>query len=257
MCQCCYFLRNGKVDSSISNDASLYYQEMCEPLETLRQQMTTLYRPLFAASDEWGYATEQQKADFMEATDKWIQTLTSAVESLKDGLELRRVSDDDVRALGSSGQGEEDVTQVENLLEEWCEKIDEFKESFIINRSSKKPHLEGPREEIEYWRVRAQKLSSITEVMKRKDCRYVVSVLSSFAKMTDQPKSETIQLIKRWNQIEMETIETVNEAKDNLKYLSTLHRFIEPLYSGTVQSMIDTLPALMNSIKVPPIQLVV
>ncbi|KAL7543927.1 hypothetical protein ACHAXR_013293, partial [Thalassiosira sp. AJA248-18] len=45
------------------------------------------------------------------------------------------------------------------------------------------------------------------------------------------------------------TTEAVNEAKDNLKYLSTLQRFIEPLYSGTAQSIIDTLPALINSIK--------
>jgi dynein heavy chain len=42
----------------------------------------------------------------------------------------------------------------------------------------------------------------------------------------------------------------VNEAKDNLKYLSTLQRFIELLYSGTAQSIIDTLPVLINSIKV-------
>merc|ERR1719238_1234143 len=34
-----------------------------------------------------------------------------------------------------------------------------------------------------------------------------------------------------------------------LKYLFTLEKFIEPLYSGTPSTIIDTLPALMNSIK--------
>ena len=43
--------------------------------------------------------------------------------------------------------------------------------------------------------------------------------------------------------------EALNEAKDNVKYLSTLEKFIEPLYDGTPDTIKDTLPALMNSIK--------
>ena len=40
-----------------------------------------------------------------------------------------------------------------------------------------------------------------------------------------------------------------NEAKDNLKYLTTLEKSMEPMYSGTPQSIIDALPALLNNIK--------
>lgn len=47
----------------------------------------------------------------------------------------------------------------------------------------------------------------------------------------------------------MNVTEAANEAKDNVKFLYTLERFIEPLYSGTATTIIDTLPALMNSIK--------
>lgn len=43
--------------------------------------------------------------------------------------------------------------------------------------------------------------------------------------------------------------EQLNEAKDNVKYLATLEKFIEPLYEGTPETIKDTLPALMNSIK--------
>ena len=75
----------------------------------------------------------------------------------------------------------------------------------------------------------------------------MVGILSSYTKGTNDPaKSKTIGLLRRWKQIDIETTEAVNEAKDNLKYLSTLQRFIEPLYSGTAQSIIDTLPALIN-----------
>lgn len=50
-------------------------------------------------------------------------------------------------------------------------------------------------------------------------------------------------------QIDVDVTEAANEAKDNVKFLYTLERFIEPLYSGTATTIIDTLPALMNSIK--------
>ena len=50
-------------------------------------------------------------------------------------------------------------------------------------------------------------------------------------------------------QIDVNVTEAANEAKDNVKFLYTLERFIEPLYSGTATTIIDTLPPLMNSIK--------
>ena len=62
-------------------------------------------------------------------------------------------------------------------------------------------------------------------------------------------KQKTNLLLRRWKQIDVNITEAANEAKDNVKYLFTLERFIEPLYSGTASTIIDTLPALMNSIK--------
>jgi dynein heavy chain len=43
--------------------------------------------------------------------------------------------------------------------------------------------------------------------------------------------------------------ESLNEAKDNVKYLKTPEKFIEPLYEGTPETIKETLPAFMNSIK--------
>ena len=53
----------------------------------------------------------------------------------------------------------------------------------------------------------------------------------------------------KWRSIELRVTEALNEAKDNVKYLSTLEKFIEPLYDGSPDYIKDTLPALMNSIK--------
>jgi dynein heavy chain len=52
-----------------------------------------------------------------------------------------------------------------------------------------------------------------------------------------------------YNKLDLLLTDQLNEAKDNVKYLTTLEKFIEPLYNGTAQQIIDTLPALMNAIK--------
>jgi dynein heavy chain len=259
--KCCYFLRQGyQVDSSVANDTSLLYGEFLDsPLETIKTMLSSTYAPLFAQSSEWGETNEEQKADFNDEMNKFMRNLTSAVESISGGLELRGLTSTPIESLNSSNSqnaapNPEVIVHLEELLGEWCGQIENFiktREKSTHRQVTSAEDLEGPKGEIEHWRARTQHLSSIVEQLKRKDCRYVVGVLSSYTKGTNDPsKSKTIGLLRRWKQIDIETTEAVNEAKDNLKYLSTLQRFIEPLYSGTVQSIIDTLPALINSIKV-------
>jgi dynein heavy chain len=221
--------------------------------------LSSTYAPLFAQSSEWGETNEEQKADFNDEMNKFMRNLTSAVESISGGLELRGLTSTPIESLNSSNSqnaapNPEVIVHLEELLGEWCGQIENFiktREKSTHRQVTSAEDLEGPKGEIEHWRARTQHLSSIVEQLKRKDCRYVVGVLSSYTKGTNDPsKSKTIGLLRRWKQIDIETTEAVNEAKDNLKYLSTLQRFIEPLYSGTAQSIIDTLPALINSIKV-------
>ncbi len=88
--------------------------------------------------------------------------------------------------------------------------------------------------------------------MRRTDCRGVTGLLSSHIKLTrtNQPKSGIENLMERWKETDILVTEAVNEAKDNAKYLSTLQRFLDPLYHGSIPAIIDILPSLLNSVKV-------
>jgi dynein heavy chain len=105
--------------------------------------------------------------------------------------------------------------------------------------------------ELDYWRTRLQWLTSIIKQLKTRDSRNVIGVLSTVTKGNlEYTKSDIMQLLRRWKQVDIGITEATNEAKDNVKYLSTLERLIEPLYSGTVATIIDTFPAFMSLIKV-------
>jgi len=38
-----------------------------------------------------------------------------------------------------------------------------------------------------------------------------------------------------YNRLDLLLTDKLNEAKDNVKYLSTLEKFLEPIYEGTAQ----------------------
>ena len=77
-------------------------------------------------------------------------------------------------------------------------------------------------------------------------------MLASVAKSDrtdDAVRQPLYTLLRKWKQVDVAITEGANEAKDNVKYLYTLEKFIEPLYIGDPVTIVDTLPALMNSIK--------
>lgn len=228
---------------------------------------------LFFASNEWGKANNEQKSDFQSEIGGFVQNISGAIQSLSGGLELRSPSGDQIKSYDTMDtrnfsqrihQNPEMIPHFEELLEEWCDKI----ESYLNISESGEPEKEssasislideGPKGELSYWHTRMQRLTSITEQIKRKDCKNVIGLLSALTKnSSDQSKAKIFLLLRRWKQIDIGITEAANEAKDNAKYLFTLQRFIEPLYSGTASTIIDTLPALMNSIKVGQIALTI
>lgn len=271
--KCCFFLRttaDGKpVDAQKSSDNSICYGELAPNiLRDLETTINALFSPLLKAKDEWGKADADMKTEFMAESDKFASDLKEALSSMDSGLELRRPDREIIAETASNAtQGSNGarilqatdsprlIAHYEEVLKEWCDVISTYLETNTVNdgkNGSTDPVIDddGPMGELEYWRRRMQRLTSITEQLKMNEYKDVFSVLSRTTKSVSDDTKQRIQtLLRRWKQIDIGITEAANEAKDNVKYLFTLEKFIVPLYNGTPSSTIDTLPALMNSIK--------
>jgi dynein heavy chain, axonemal len=143
------------------------------------------------------------------------------------------------------------LNDFEKIFNEWSEKIEQTLEEAEAEKKEDKEA--GPRQELEYWKQRMRKLTCVSEQLRSKNCRTVFDVLTFASQNTNdnanRPRDKIYLATSKWRSIELRVTEALNEAKDNVKYLQTLEKFIEPLYDGTPESIKDTLPALMNAIK--------
>ena len=254
--RCCAFVRGVKPGEPIAADKAstteLMFTEMhSSALGALSTFLDGYGVPAFANSEQWGRAGPDQRRDFSSDMSALAATVKDAVISLDGGLELAKPEGSQMAQTtktfnSQARQNPELIPQFESLLEGWCDAIQEY----LDKPASLSSDDVGPLRELNNWRNRMQRLTSISEQLKRKDCKSVVNLLQAVTKNTGDPsKQKLVALLRRWKQTDVNITEAANEAKDNVKYLFTLERFIEPLYKGTTTTIVDTLPALTNSIK--------
>ena len=134
----------------------------------------------------------------------------------------------------------ETAEHFEQVLDDWCVQVERLLEEGEGSR--KEPDDAGPDTELEFWRTRMAQFNSVMEQLKTREAKLVVGVC-----MAARSRAH-----RNWKAIDMKVTDAANEAKDNVKYLTTLEKSLEPLYLGTPPAVVDSLPALLNNIKARP-----
>ncbi|ETP40862.1 hypothetical protein F442_11866, partial [Phytophthora nicotianae P10297] len=244
------------LDPAVANDHLLTYGVLdSSVLLSIETHLAQLFVPMLTARDEseWGQAESDTRNEFMLGLKGFVTDVQENLKAMNTGLDLRkpdkRYDTSDSRSLSKLSSDDGAVQHFVELVKDWCKQTEAYLEDNDQGRWES--HEAGPATELEYWKRRLQRLMRITEQLKTKECKMVTGVLNVVSKLQDgvTDKLGIAQLLRQWKQIDTNITEASNEAKDNVKYLATLERFIEPLYTGTPTSVIDALPALMNSVK--------
>lgn len=124
---------------------------------------------------------------------------------------------------------------LEQSVEEWCKSIAKI----VEEESRRAPKRNGPLGEIEFWRERYANLSMVCEQSN-------VPRVQKMLKVLDLVEANVLLTFK-YHFSELTKLHI--EAKDNVKFLTTLERHFKNLATGSFSVIADTLPSMMNAIR--------
>ena len=249
--KCMYFIRRSYAvePDTKTPDLDIFFGEVhSDFLESFHLSLHCVFLPLMQEGgglQDWGKSSADCTKEYLTSVTRFDEMVADAVNSLRGGIELRKpekrfIIENKQQAYVRASQDPEIFAVYEQIMEEWCMQCEQLlAESAVVEEVEDES---GPDTEFEFWRNRMAKFNSVAEQLKTKGCKCVLGVVGA-----NVTKSKSF---KRWKQIDSLITDSLNEARDNVKYLSALERYTEALYSGTPASIIEALPALIHNMKV-------
>ena len=202
---------------------------------------------------DWGKIEVEQKWEFKKILETFARDMNDTVESLITGVKFAELTvkckdfilKDNTKDYFISEQDSVQISkEIEKIYKSWIETLNKEIEDMEKEQLQDKQDI-GPKYELEKWKYRMQRLTSVNDFFKSNDFRTV----SKYFNDLKNKSSSVVSLLNEMKQKKIDSHSAHNEAKDNVKYLSTLEIYFEPLYNGTPDTIIDSLQSLMNSLK--------
>ncbi|XP_067674368.1 uncharacterized protein [Haliotis asinina] len=242
-----YFLRNStdKDVDATHMERDIFCGELKHnAIETLGSLLSDIYIPLVKAQKDWGQTTEDSQSGLVHSMDKFVTALNETAASMHTSKQWmlkqpENVVLNDFKQQRAAALDPIIIGQYEELVNEWMTTIEA-----ILTDTSDERFLDpnaGPMSELERWKRRQRLLTSVTEQLKSKECKAVIGVLIT-------AKS---RLLKKWKTVDASITDAMNDTKDKVKYLDSLRRYFDQLYTeATPHSIMNSaIPGLTNGIK--------
>ena len=215
-------------------------------LDCLQATLQDVFVPVLEGMTDrmWGSAKKVYVDALVNGMVKFGSELEKASVSLKSGVKLASADEKIVEQVEvkdrpgvqvSLDGNDEAAEHFNSVLEGWCTSVEESLNSEEGTGSDDA----GPLTELEFWRGRQSTFNGLTEQLKSRECKLVLVAAGQ----------SRANALKKWRTLDNQITDAANEAKDNVKYLAALEKYVEPLYSGDTQAIIDGLPALLNNVK--------
>lgn len=174
--------------------------------------------------------------EFLMNMQKFSTHISRTIHQLEGDIRLEMpevILGDDITEMVKDS---ELVTMLEETLHNWEVTIS----SALEIQLKKTPQGNGPLAEIDFWRERNATLSAITEQLKLPTVNKVVAILTNV-------HSESLASFE-YHRAELTKYYT--EAKDNVRFLSTLERHFKNLAHGaSFNIVLETIPSMMNALR--------
>ncbi|NXC67641.1 DYH8 protein, partial [Anhinga anhinga] len=217
-------------------------------LHGVRNMIEKIFLPAILATNNWGALSQtkqdtKDKQNFVETINRYLSFLEGAIISIEGTVELKKIDYINFSKLQSfekvtaAADNPDTVHQLEEVLMIWYRQI----ERVLIESKQMRKEADdsGPLTELEHWKCMSAKFNFIIEQIKGPNCKAVISVLNVAHS----------KLLKTWQELDARITDAANESKDNVKYLRTLEKVCQPLYTYDLVSMTHGIPNLINAIR--------
>uniref|UniRef100_H2ZL68 Dynein heavy chain tail domain-containing protein n=1 Tax=Ciona savignyi TaxID=51511 RepID=H2ZL68_CIOSA len=175
--------------------------------------------------------------EFLMSLSKFVKHIQRTSQQLEGEIRL------DIPNLNLEGDMIE-LTRRPGLMEDietacgnWQQQIS----AAIEQQLKKKPQGNGPLAEIDFWRERNAALSALSEQLKLPTVTRMLDVLAQ--------KADTTAL-SNFKMSRDELAKYYTEAKDNVRFLTTLERHFKHLAQGSgFHAVVETIPSMMNALR--------
>jgi len=271
--KCVYFIRDSvkPISNKVAQDSTVICGETSgNLLQVYEDVLSQIYAPIITNLDEWGkISDENQKKTFITDVMKFDENIKSKLENLRGDVELKtpEAPHDKIEqkpvSYSKASLDSECLKHFVGIVTSWCDTITKYLKDDPSSIPLKPDNMTGPKVEIEHWSRRLLTLISITEQLKSKPNRVVTGVLKARALRQEQDESKGVddsapgsqgsddirKLLERWREVDLAITDALNEARDNYRFLDNLRKITEPLYEETPTVVADSMPTLMNSMK--------
>ena len=192
-----------------------------------------------AGVSEKDEAVDEQRVELASNLHKFASQLSHALQQVNGSIRLPMpVLAHPLTPTTSLGPLAADplvLQAIEHAMDEWITIISQVLEG----EQRKRAPGHDPLSEIGFWRDRNAVLSGLYEQLQDGEVKAVIRI-SEMASLTscDLFERHVSELLKLYV-----------EAKDNVKFLVTLERHFKSLQSGQLTAMLDTIPSMMNSLR--------
>eukprot|EP01059_Diplonema_ambulator_P031435 TRINITY_DN5765_c0_g1_i5.p1 TRINITY_DN5765_c0_g1~~TRINITY_DN5765_c0_g1_i5.p1 ORF type:complete len:4657 (+),score=1802.33 TRINITY_DN5765_c0_g1_i5:140-14110(+) len=237
-------------DTEYSNDMVFHVLEG-SPLVQEERLLREVYLPIFKRQRNWGVGGETTRNGLLKKCYNHQELLEKSMdEDASHSLPTKLCPLDEEATLRLPSNGVYNklaadahlISKYEAAANSWtkqCKAIIDDKPDFATLSAENIPEEKGPAYEIQWWKDRHATFNTLTAEL----ATPTVTTVRSLLAYCDSPTAA------EWNAVDSALTDSINETKENVKYLTSLEKYIEPLYCGPPSVIIQILPSLMSHIQ--------